>query len=114
MIKIIDEPIRTPFWSAGTKYGWEGSRTGIGLNVNYFKDLKDEDYLKVNIIISKEERPYQISVGKARRIARQYNPYFVARDKTRLVVLPLEEFECLKPISGPVDKVFDGPQLKII
>lgn len=93
MIKTLREIIKEPFWSAGQKYGWEGSRTGIGLNVLHFEGLNDEDILQVKIQITKNEAgDYQIQKAKARELGKKYNCFFRAKDGTRLIVLPLSEF----------------------
>ena len=92
MIRKINQIIRQPFWSAGQKYGWEGSRTGIGLNVLYFKEMDDKDCLEVPITISGVTNLYQIQKSKAKELVKQYRCWFVAKDGTRLIVLPLQDF----------------------
>lgn len=113
MIKEIKDPIREPFWSAGQKYKWEGSRTGIGLNIDYFKDLKDEDYLKVKIIISKETKNYQIQKSKAKELVKRYNSQEMAKG-VKLIVLPLYEFEPLDSMNLPPARLEESTQQTLL
>jgi len=96
MIKKLDKPIKEPFWSAGQKYKWEGSRTGIGLNVVHFENIADDDILEVKVVMSNQEKKYQIKKGKAKELGNRYNSYFTAKDGTKLIVLPLHELTCLE------------------
>ena len=92
----IEKTIKEPFWSAGQKYGWEGERTGIGLKISFFQGLADEDYLVIPINISKEKKFYKIQKRKARELVNKYNSYFMAKNNTKLAILPLQEFEEIK------------------
>lgn len=121
MIRTLTEPIQEPFWSAGQKYGWEGSRTGIGLNVLHYQNLADSDFLRVKVILAKKERPYEIQVGNIRSIERMYQPYMVVK-KVNLVILPLQEFKCLEeyvppapmdPVNPVEVKVEEDKQIKL-
>ena len=101
MIKRITTPIKEPFWSAGTKYGWEGSPTGIGLNIVYFRDMEDDDILEIPIILSRKQKLYRIYRGKAKELFRKYNSSFDAGRNVRLVIIPLYEFECMDKEEMP-------------
>lgn len=78
--------IKEPFWSAGQKYGWQGSRTGIGIKL---EELNGKGPLFITIA----DRPeiYQIEKDRARNLVEKYNSIFIARG-TKLGVIPLQEF----------------------
>jgi len=77
--------ILEPYYSAGKRYGWEGY--GVGINAAFLKGTG-------NLRITIGDRPTVrvLSRERARQLARHYMAYEFARS-TKLVILPLNEFE---------------------
>ena len=81
MEKIVQ--IKTPFFSAGKKFNWEGSSIGIGLAVSL---LKGEGELRVQIMTSPNSI-WLIDKKRARELVNKYKAFHMARG-TRLGVVP--------------------------
>ena len=78
--------IKEPFWSAGQKYHWPGSRTGVGI-----KAIELDGEGELEITIADKPDVYTISKEKARNLFMNYKSEFITKG-TKLAVLPLEEF----------------------
>lgn len=78
--------IKTPFWSAGHKYGWEGSSAGLGINVNI---LGDDGVLLVRV--GEKDQVYGIEKTKARELMNRYKAWHNIRN-TVLGVIPWSAF----------------------
>ena len=97
MIFNLPKVIKEPFWSAGSTYGWGTTREekwGVGISTRYFRSLSDEDELRFDVIIAKDDvRTYKISKVKARELVNKYNSLKKVKADTELVILPIMELE---------------------
>ena len=80
--------VNTPFYTAGSKYGWPGKKIGIGIAG---KHLKGEASEILEITVGEDKEVWIIEKGTARDLAAKYDSYYVARGTT-LSVIPWHEF----------------------
>lgn len=81
--------LREPFWGGWKKYGWTKGVEGIGINEKLV-DLAISQFKR--ILVKYKYGDYEITGTKAKREAEKYKSYYVARDNTRLYVIPRTAF----------------------
>ena len=83
--------INSPFNSAGKQFNWEGDPTGIGISVNYLRNLPQNEKIRIQlgrkIYSMTKERAREIYHGMEKR-----NKWRRDEGSVWLVVLPLKEF----------------------
>lgn len=83
----IDEP----YWGAGKIYGWEGA--GLGINqklIELAKKRKKE--LRVSFYKNRKFK-YRITPTLVEKRAKQFNSYYEARGKVKLLVVPIDSLK---------------------
>lgn len=85
---MININIKVPYYSAGKKYGWEGNSIGIGVPAKRLREKNETLQVK----LKSDGKVYEIPIMKARELVLKYNSFFLAK-KTRLAVIPMQEFE---------------------
>ena len=100
MIKLTSDThiiinLREPYWDAWQKYGWEKDVEGLGVRDSL---VKIADMAGKKILISFKYGDYEITPTKARKVADLYDSYFIARDGTKLMIIP--RHKCKKISEG--------------
>lgn len=93
MIVKLNEAIRQPWFSAGQKFGWEGS--GVSINIKHLKDLGEED--SICFYIRGLGKWFVVSKAKARELHKKYKSSFPAKYGVTLVCLPVLQLEEYTP-----------------
>jgi hypothetical protein len=76
--------IKTPFYSAGEKYGWEGDKRGIGISLDEFKGEG-----KLQLLIGNSNTIWEVDKKEALDFIENNNSYYQAGN-TKLGVLPIK------------------------
>ena len=89
--------IDQPWWGAGKRFGWDGP--GIGINKKIIEKAKKMD-LKLQITYYKNRKyRYEITPTLVEKRAKQYDSYYTARGKVKLLVIPVSSLKKL-PIKN--------------
>lgn len=97
MKRYIKLALRQPFFSAGSKYGWDSRVPGIGIDMKLVRKSIQE---KRDILVSYKNTNYEISGDKALKVVDKYASYFMAKD-TLLAVIPQDKFKRLPEAEEP-------------
>ena len=87
-IKVVK--LDSPFWSAGTKYGWTAEfqdLVGFGVKAT---DLKENTDLLIDVGPQAKYGKYSVNTEHARQIVKEYNAFQRVTGGTILAVIPRE------------------------
>lgn len=77
--------LREPYWGAWKKYGWEEGIEGFGVRESLINVARMS---KKKLLISFKYGDYEITPTLAEKVVKKYKSIFIARDNTKLVVIP--------------------------
>jgi uncharacterized protein YgfB (UPF0149 family) len=100
--------IREPYYSAGKRYGWPYSLTGIGVAKKYFDGEGD-----IELTIGDDPTVYRIQKSEAREVVNKWKSYYLAGE-TMLGVIPKELFQEVKTMQEELETMQNIPKLGIL
>lgn len=77
--------LREPYWDAWQKYNWEKGIEGLGVREAL---VRTAEMSGKKLMIRFKYGDYEITAKKARAMVELYKSNFVARDGTKLIVIP--------------------------
>ena len=104
MSRYITINLQQPFWSAYQKYNWYEGVEGFGINERLVEKAFYENK-KLRVVY--KDASYEITPKKAKRIANFYQSIFIARDGTKLLVIPRNKLKRLPDIQETIDIPLD-------
>ena len=96
--------LKQPFWSAYGMYGWEDGVEGFGINSRLVeKALYENKKLEVRYKTAR----YVISPKNALKQSNLYHSTYIARDGTKLLVIPRNKFKRLPNLEESIEIPID-------